>query len=43
VTNFQWPHLFNLFVKLRNVVCRIGEDADILMSLYDAILAKFIR
>ncbi|XP_021375284.1 dedicator of cytokinesis protein 1-like isoform X4 [Mizuhopecten yessoensis] len=40
--NLTWPHTFNLFVKLRNFVCRIGEDADILMSLYDAKFGKFI-
>ncbi|KAK3095553.1 hypothetical protein FSP39_016043 [Pinctada imbricata] len=39
---FGWPHTFNLFVMLRNFVCRIGEDADILMSLYDAKQNKFI-
>nr|XP_022344054.1 dedicator of cytokinesis protein 1-like isoform X2 [Crassostrea virginica] len=36
------PQTFNLFVQLRNFVCRIGEDADILMSLYDAKFSKFI-
>ncbi|KAI0221767.1 Dedicator of cytokinesis protein 1 [Lamellibrachia satsuma] len=27
---------FNLFVNVKNFVCRIGDDADILMMLYDA-------
>ncbi|NXT26973.1 DOCK1 protein, partial [Syrrhaptes paradoxus] len=26
---------FALFVNLKNVVCKIGEDAEVLMSLYD--------
>ncbi|XP_022091656.1 dedicator of cytokinesis protein 1-like isoform X3 [Acanthaster planci] len=33
---------YNLFVNLKNVVCRIGEDADVLMSLYDAKEQKHI-
>ena len=39
----KWPQTFNIYVMLRNFVCRIGEDADLLMSLYDAKHAKFIR
>ena len=32
-----------LFVNLKNVVCKIGEDAEVLMSLYDPVESKFIR
>lgn len=31
-----------LFVNLKNVVCKIGEDAEVLMSLYDPMESKFI-
>ncbi|KAI5175063.1 Dedicator Of Cytokinesis Protein 1 [Manis pentadactyla] len=31
-----------LFVNLKNVVCKIGEDAEVLMSLYDPAESKFI-
>lgn len=34
---------FALFVTLKNVVCKIGEDAEVLMSLYDPVESKFIR
>lgn len=34
---------FALFVTLKNVVCKIGEDAEVLMSLYDPMESKFIR
>ncbi|KAK1794229.1 hypothetical protein P4O66_011125, partial [Electrophorus voltai] len=33
---------FALFVTLKNVVCKIGEDAEVLMSLYDPSESKFI-
>nr|XP_057916970.1 dedicator of cytokinesis protein 1 isoform X4 [Doryrhamphus excisus] len=33
---------FALFVTLKNVVCKIGEDAEVLMSLYDPVECKFI-
>uniref|UniRef100_A0A672TYM8 Dedicator of cytokinesis 1 n=1 Tax=Strigops habroptila TaxID=2489341 RepID=A0A672TYM8_STRHB len=33
---------FALFVNLKNVVCKIGEDAEVLMSLYDPLESKFI-
>ncbi|KAJ8284749.1 hypothetical protein COCON_G00035990 [Conger conger] len=33
---------FALFVTLKNVVCKIGEDAEVLMSLYDPVVSKFI-
>lgn len=42
-TRPTWPSSFNLFVMLRNFVCKIGEDADILMNLFDAREGKFIR
>lgn len=32
----------NLFVVVKNFVCRIGDDADLLMTLYDAKEQKFI-
>ncbi|KAI1293752.1 Dedicator of cytokinesis protein 1 [Halotydeus destructor] len=35
-------HNHNLFVTVMNFVCRIGEDADLFMSLYDAKDMKFI-
>ncbi|KAK5881414.1 hypothetical protein CesoFtcFv8_022215 [Champsocephalus esox] len=34
---------FGLFVTLKNVVCKIGEDAEVLMSLYDPLDSKFVR
>ena len=42
-TRPAWPSSFNLFVMLRNFVCKIGEDADILMNIFDAKEGKFIR
>uniref|UniRef100_A0A4X2MCY3 Dedicator of cytokinesis 1 n=1 Tax=Vombatus ursinus TaxID=29139 RepID=A0A4X2MCY3_VOMUR len=33
---------FALLVNLKNVVCKIGEDAEVLMSLYDPVESKFI-
>ncbi|XP_069467585.1 dedicator of cytokinesis protein 1 isoform X2 [Ambystoma mexicanum] len=33
---------FAFFVNLKNVVCKIGEDAEVLMSLYDPVESKFI-
>ncbi|GFR93576.1 dedicator of cytokinesis protein 5 [Elysia marginata] len=38
----NWPSSFNLYVVLRNVVCKIGEDSDIMMNLFDAKEEKFI-
>lgn len=32
----------NLFAVVKNFVCRIGDDADLLMTLYDAKEQKFI-
>ena len=34
---------FSLFVNVKNFVCRIGEDADVLMTLYDVKQSQFIR
>ena len=34
---------FSLFVNVKNFVCRIGEDADVMMTLYDAKQGQFIR
>ncbi|EEC03304.1 dock-1, putative, partial [Ixodes scapularis] len=39
-TSSRYCH--NLFVVLKNFVCRIGDDADLLMTLYDAKEQKFI-
>uniref|UniRef100_A0A8C4YD12 Dedicator of cytokinesis 1 n=1 Tax=Gopherus evgoodei TaxID=1825980 RepID=A0A8C4YD12_9SAUR len=37
------PRLRLLYcVNLKNVVCKIGEDAEVLMSLYDPLESKFI-
>eukprot|EP00106_Octopus_bimaculoides_P019984 XP_014787426.1 PREDICTED: dedicator of cytokinesis protein 1-like isoform X1 [Octopus bimaculoides] len=33
---------FGVYVMLRNFVCRIGEDADLLMNLYDEQTGNFI-
>jgi len=27
---------FNLYVNVKNFVCKIGENADILLTLYDS-------
>lgn len=32
----------SLFVTVKNFVCRIGEDADVLMTLYDPREGRFI-
>jgi DOCK N-terminus len=34
---------FNLYVNVKNFVCRIGENADILLTLYDAKDNQFFR
>uniref|UniRef100_A0A8B9N142 Dedicator of cytokinesis 1 n=1 Tax=Accipiter nisus TaxID=211598 RepID=A0A8B9N142_9AVES len=41
-TKFAATPSFALFVNLKNVVCKIGEDAEVLMSLYDPLESKFI-
>ncbi|XP_067377259.1 dedicator of cytokinesis protein 5 isoform X2 [Channa argus] len=35
-------HTYCLFMTLRNFVCNIGEDAELLMSLYDPDQSEFI-
>jgi len=34
---------FNVYVNVKNFVCKIGENADILLSLYDAKEGQFFR
>ena len=34
---------FNLYVNVKNFVCRVGDDADILIALYDAKDGQFLR
>uniref|UniRef100_A0A672IMA8 Dedicator of cytokinesis 1 n=1 Tax=Salarias fasciatus TaxID=181472 RepID=A0A672IMA8_SALFA len=41
-SKFASTPAFALFVTLKNVVCKIGEDAEVLMSLYDPVESKFI-
>lgn len=36
------PMHFSLYVTINNCTCRIGEDADILVTLYDPKEQKFI-
>ena len=40
---FNTTHTYSLYVNFKNFVCNIGEDAELLMSLYDPDLSKFIR
>jgi hypothetical protein len=40
---FSTVHTYSLFVNLKNFVCNIGEDAELLMSLYDPDQSEFIR
>uniref|UniRef100_A0A7N6F7I4 Dedicator of cytokinesis 1 n=1 Tax=Anabas testudineus TaxID=64144 RepID=A0A7N6F7I4_ANATE len=42
ISKFASTPAFALFVTLKNVVCKIGEDAEVLMSLYDPVESKFI-
>ncbi|XP_071827704.1 dedicator of cytokinesis protein 1-like isoform X3 [Apostichopus japonicus] len=35
-------YTYNLFVFVKNIVCKIGEDADVLMTLYDAKEGNYI-
>uniref|UniRef100_A0A8C7ITM7 Dedicator of cytokinesis 5 n=1 Tax=Oncorhynchus kisutch TaxID=8019 RepID=A0A8C7ITM7_ONCKI len=39
---FSTVHTYSLFVNLKNFVCNIGEDAELLMSLYDPDQSEFI-
>uniref|UniRef100_A0A8B9IXL3 Dedicator of cytokinesis 5 n=1 Tax=Amazona collaria TaxID=241587 RepID=A0A8B9IXL3_9PSIT len=41
-TIFNTTHTYSLYVNFKNFVCNIGEDAELLMSLYDPDLSKFI-
>ncbi|GFO14588.1 dedicator of cytokinesis protein 1 [Plakobranchus ocellatus] len=41
-TRPNWPSSFNLYVMMRNFVCKIGEDSDIMMNLFDAKEERFI-
>uniref|UniRef100_A0A8C6JEL3 Uncharacterized protein n=1 Tax=Melopsittacus undulatus TaxID=13146 RepID=A0A8C6JEL3_MELUD len=39
---FNTTHTYSLYVNFKNFVCNIGEDAELLMSLYDPDLSQFI-
>ncbi|KAF6017550.1 mbc [Bugula neritina] len=34
-------HTLNLFVSVCNVICRVGDEVDVIMALYDATSGKF--
>ena len=36
-------HTLNLFVSVCNVICRVGDEADVIMALYDSKRGKFFR
>lgn len=36
-------HSLNLFVNVCNVICRVGDEADVIMALYDPKQGKFFR
>lgn len=40
---FSSVHTYSLLMNLKNFVCNIGEDAELLMSLYDPDQSEFIR
>lgn len=42
-TLFSTVHTYSLLMSLKNFVCNIGEDAELLMSLYDPDQSEFIR
>lgn len=42
-TLFSTVHTYSLLMNLKNFVCNIGEDAELLMSLYDPDQSEFIR
>lgn len=42
-TLFSSVHTYSLLMNLKNFVCNIGEDAELLMSLYDPDQSEFIR
>ncbi|XP_053125035.1 dedicator of cytokinesis protein 5 isoform X1 [Hemicordylus capensis] len=39
---FNTTHTYTLYINFKNFVCNIGEDAELLMSLYDPDQSKFI-
>ncbi|XP_041065721.1 dedicator of cytokinesis protein 5 isoform X3 [Carcharodon carcharias] len=39
---FSATHTYSLYINLKNFVCNIGEDAELLMSLYDPVQSEFI-
>uniref|UniRef100_A0A8D2LJM2 Dedicator of cytokinesis 5 n=1 Tax=Varanus komodoensis TaxID=61221 RepID=A0A8D2LJM2_VARKO len=39
---FNTTHTYSLYVNFKNFVCNVGEDAELLMSLYDPDQSKFI-
>ncbi|KAL7981409.1 hypothetical protein Chor_002305 [Crotalus horridus] len=39
---FNTTHTYSLYINFKNFVCNIGEDAELLMSLYDPDQSKFI-
>ncbi|XP_045890116.1 dedicator of cytokinesis protein 5 isoform X2 [Micropterus dolomieu] len=41
-TLFSTVHTYSLLLNLKNFVCNIGEDAELLMSLYDPDHSEFI-
>ncbi|XP_054906818.1 dedicator of cytokinesis protein 5 [Poeciliopsis prolifica] len=41
-TLFSSVHTYSLLMNLKNFVCNIGEDAELLMSLYDPDQSEFI-
>ena len=42
-TLFSTVHTYSLLMNLKNFVCNIGEEAELLMSLYDPDQSEFIR
>lgn len=42
-TLFSMVHTYSLLMNLKNFVCNIGEDSELLMSLYDPDQSEFIR
>lgn len=36
-------YTYNLYVMMKNVVCKIGENSEVMMSLYDGKLCEHIR
>ena len=40
---FSTVHTYSLLMNLKNFVCNIGEDAELLMSIYDPDQSEVIR